>query len=858
MTTSVTEVKTELLRLEHISKHYAGVTALKDVDLSLLAGEVHALLGENGAGKSTLMGIASGSTPADPGGTILVDGEPKSPYTPGIATSSGVAIVHQHPAVLPDLTVAENLLIAIPRSARGRSGWMQELLDRVGCSADLKARVESLGVADRQLLELAKALAIEPRVLILDEPTAALGADAVDALFDEVRRAASAGTAVVYITHRLAEVRQLADRVTVLRDGSVQGSSMVSDITDEEILRMIVGRTVESVFPPKRSARESASPVLRVEELSGDGFENVSFEVQAGEVVGLAGIVGNGQAEILRALAGLAHASGTAVLAGGSLPLGSSIASRGAGVAYLPADRHAEGLLMRLSVRENASISALKRFARQGVINEAAERATVSGERRALNIRTASLEAPVASLSGGNQQKVALTRAMLTEPAIVLADEPTQGVDVGARAEIYRILRDVAEAGTPVLVVSSDGKELEGLCDRVLVMSRGHLIGQLVGDEVTEERMTGAIISATTHRTDTTQPARSPGLAGLLPRPVRRFAAGDYGPPVVLAVIIALLAAYTGSRSDRYFSAFNVTSLLTLLAALGFIAMGQLVVIMTGGIDLSVGPLAGFLVVIASFFINDGKSVPTMILGFALMLGAAITSGLIAGSLVRFAGFTPVAATLTLYIALQGLSLLLRPFQGGYINSGVSDALQTTVGAVPVVFIAIAVATVLLEVALRRTPWGLHVRAVGSNEESAHRIGVPVTRVGVLAYVASASLTALGAVLLMAQIGVGDPVQGVSYTLTSVTAVVLGGASLLGGRGSFLGALLGAALIQQILNATIFLNLSQAWQYLFQGLLVLVAAAIYSQTSRPARRRSQMASAAATGGGLTAVPSESP
>ena len=379
MTTSVTEVKTELLRLEHISKHYAGVTALKDVDLSLMAGEVHALLGENGAGKSTLMGIASGSTPADPGGAILVDGEPKSPYTPAIATTSGVAIVHQHPAVLPDLTVAENLLIAIPRSARGRSGWMQQLLDRVGCSADLKARVESLGVADRQLLELAKALAINPRVLILDEPTAALGADAVDALFDEVRRAAAAGTAVVYITHRLAEVRQIADRVTVLRDGSVQGAALVSDITDEEILRMIVGRTVESVFPPKRSARESASPVLRVEELSGDGFESVSFEVQPGEVMGLAGIVGNGQAEILRALAGLAHASGTAVLAGGPLPLGSSIASRAAGVAYLPADRHAEGLLMRLSVRENASISALKRFARQGVINEAAERATVVG-----------------------------------------------------------------------------------------------------------------------------------------------------------------------------------------------------------------------------------------------------------------------------------------------------------------------------------------------------------------------------------------------------------------------------------------------------------------------------------------------
>ena len=261
--------------------------------------------------------------------------------------------------------------------------------------------------------------------------------------------------------------------------------------------------------------------------------------------------MGNGQAEFLRALAGLAHASGTAVLAGGPLPLGSSIASRAAGVAYLPADRHAEGLLMRLSVRENASTLGAQALRAPG----RDQRGCGASDRRRPNARhstseRASLEAPVASLSGGNQQKVALARAMLTEPALVLADEPTQGVDVGARVEIYRILRDVAESGTPVLVVSSDGKELEGLCDRVLVFSRGHLIGQLVGDEVTEERMTGAIISATTHRTDTAQPARSRGLAGLLPKSVRRFAAGDYGPPVVLAVFIALLAAYTGSRSD--------------------------------------------------------------------------------------------------------------------------------------------------------------------------------------------------------------------------------------------------------------------------------------------------------------------
>ncbi|TQS43402.1 ATP-binding cassette domain-containing protein [Cryptosporangium phraense] len=849
MTTATTQVTTEPLRLAGISKHYAGVRALQGVDLRLTSGEVHALLGENGAGKSTLMGIASGSTVPDEGGEIVIDGEPVAQYTPAVATAAGIAIVHQHPAVLPDLTVAENMLIAVPKQHRHGERWMQALLDRVGCTADLKVRVETLGVADRQLLELAKALALEPRVLILDEPTAALGADAVEVLFAEVRRAAEVGTAVVYITHRLAEVRQLADRVTVLRDGTVQGSERVDDITDDEILRMIVGRAVESTFPPKRAYRPDASPVLTVERLAGPGFDDVSFTVRPGEIVGLAGIVGNGQAEVLRALAGLLPAHGTARLINSDVPLGDPVAARRTGVAYLPADRHGEGLLMRLSVRENAAIGALRRFVRNGLVSGSAERTAVAEQSRDLDIRTPSAEAPVSALSGGNQQKVALARALLSEPALVLADEPTQGVDVGARAEIYRILRDVAESGVPVLVVSSDGKELEGLCDRVLVLSRGHLLTELTGDEVTEERMTGAIVTSTTHRVE-----ERPGTTSRIPAPIRRFVVGDYGPPVILALVIALLALYTSTRSDRYFSQFNIASVLLLLAALGFIAMGQLVVVMTGGIDLSVGPLAGFLVVISSFFVNDGKSAGTMVLGLVLMLLAALASGLVAGVLVRFAGFTPVAATLALYIALQGFSLLLRPFQGGYISGSVSDALGQGLGPIPVTFLALVVVAVALEFALRRTRWGLHLRATGSNEESAHRLGIRVTRTVVLAYVVSGALTFFGAILLMAQIGVGDPAQGVNYTLTSVTAVVLGGASLLGGRGSFVGALLGAALIQQILNATIFLDLSQSWQYFFQGLLVLAAAAVYSQAGRPARRRSRAAGNSAAGGGLSAAP----
>jgi ribose transport system ATP-binding protein len=448
-------------------------------------------------------------------------------------------------------------------------------------------------------------------------------------------------------------------------------------------------------------------------------------------------------------------------------------------------------------------------------------------------VKTASIDTDVMALSGGNQQKVVLARALLAGPKILLADEPTQGVDVGARAEIYQIMRDVAASGVPVVVVSSDAKELEGLCDRVVVFSRGHVVGELDGDEVTEENITSTVVGAVTLRRQESGPAAESGGGSRL----RRLAKGDYAPSVVLALVILALGAYTFAHNTRYLAPFNVSSVLTLLSALAFISMGQTVVIMTGGIDLSLGPLAGLLVVIASFFLVDGATPGAIVLAFVIMSVVAAASGLLNGVLVRYGGFTSVAATLTLYIGLQGVSLLLRPFQAGFISTGITDLITATTGSVPLAFIAAVVVAVGLELALRLTPWGRGLRAVGSHEDSARRLGVKVNRAHVLAYVVAGLLTFLGALLLMAQIGVGDPTQGVSYTLSSITAVVLGGASLLGGRGSFIGTLLGAALIQQVLNATTFLDLGQSWQYFFQGFLILVAAAIYTR----ARMRSRTA-----------------
>lgn len=812
------------IAMSGVTKNYGAVAALTDVSIEVLPGEVHALLGENGAGKSTLMGVASGTVRPD-SGTIAVLGEVVDDLTPALAGRLGIAIVHQHPAVLPDMTVAENILVAVPEQFLTADGdvrsSMRRMLDDVRLTVHLDDRVNGLTVAQKHLLEFAKALALAPKLLILDEPTAPLGQDSVELLFDRVRSVAGQGTAVVYITHRMAEVRELADRVTVLRDGCNRGTVRVDDVTDDELLAMIVGRQLEYAFPPKHPVGGDESPALVVDGLSGDGFSDVSFTGFRGEIIGVAGVVGNGQAELLRTLAGLAKSAGTVHIGDRAL----SARQLHDSSAYLPADRHHEGLMMTMSVRENASVAALDRFRVGRLVSRRREVEVVGAELGALNVKARSMESPVTALSGGNQQKVVMARALLSRPAILLADEPTQGVDVGARAEIYRLLREVSAGGVPVIVASSDAKELEGLCDRVIVMSRGHVVAALRGDDVTEERLVHAAVAATTLKKEQAEQRARTGASSTF----RRLLQGDHAPALILAAVMVILAGYIYSQNDRYFFPFNVTSVMLLSTALGFIAVGQTVALMIGGIDLSVGPLAGFLVVVGSFFLTDGSSAGAMVLGLAIMLVLAAATGLVNGSLIRFGRFTAVAATLATYIALQGFSFLLRGEPGGLISRSVTDAITWTVGPVPMAFLLFLVAVLVMEYLLRRSGWGLRLRAVGSDEEAARRLGVRTTRTIVLAYVVVSLFTFLGALVLLAQLGIGDPAQGVGYTLTSITAVVLGGTSLLGGRGSFVGTLLGAGLIVQLLNATTFLDLTQTWQYIFQGGLIVVAAVIYSQ-----------------------------
>ena len=801
--------------------YYSGVPALRDVSVEFYAGEVHAILGENGAGKSTMMNVISGAIHPTLG-EITFNGRRIVGMTPEIAASLGIAISFQHPAILDDLSVLENLQVALPASlfvGKSAQGAARDMLDAVGLRVPLRARAAALTVAQKHLLEIAKALAIKPKVLILDEPTASLDQDATDMLFDRIRDVVKTGTSVIYITHRLAELRQIAQRVTVLRDGRFRGVSLVNEISDADLLALIVGRTLGTAFPPK-SPETSNGINFSVTSLSGNGFKDVSFDVSRGQIIGIAGVEGNGQPQLMRALAGLQSSEGAINLNGSSIHSRDLLGK----AAFMPSDRHAEGLAGGLTVRENASFAALDKFSTNGIMSRKKELQQVTSTFNSLDVRTSGIEAPILSLSGGNQQKVVMARALLSEPGLIIADEPTQGVDVGARAEIYRILREVSSSGTPVIVNSSDAAELEGLCDKVIVMSRGRVVETLAGADVSEARIVAAAVNANTHVGDggLQDPGRS-AMGGL-----RHFLQSDNAPAVPLALVTILLGFYVFSQNANFFSFFNVYNILLLATALGFIALGQTIALLMGGIDLSVGPLAGFLVVVASFFVNDGQSSMMIAAGFALMLAGAIIVGAINGLLIRFANFTPIAATLAMYIGLQGMSFLLRDGPGGYINARVVEIVTWQWGPIPAAFIVLVAIAIAGEYALRKSRTGWRLRAVGSDEESARRIGIPISRTFVSGYIACAVLSAIGAVMLMTQIGVGDPRQGINYTLSSITAVVLGGTSLRGGRGTFLGTVMGAVLLMEVLNAVTFLGLSQTYQYVFQGALIVVAALVYS------------------------------
>ncbi|GAB3615822.1 sugar ABC transporter ATP-binding protein [Okibacterium endophyticum] len=484
-----------VLSLTGAAKRFGPVVALADGTIEIRAGEIHALVGENGAGKSTLVKILAGLYHPD-AGVFRVGGEQVAFRSVADSKAAGISVIYQEPTLFPDLTVAENIFIG--RQPRGGFGLISRgsmrraahnLFEQLGVPIDPDRIAEGLSIADQQIIEIAKAISLDARVLIMDEPTAALSGVEVERLFAVARNLRERGAGILFISHRFDEVFALTDRITVMRDGNYIATHNTSSVTVEEIVREMVGRDIDQLFPKEEA--EIGAPVLRVQGLARAGvFTDIDFEVRSGEIVALAGLVGAGRTEVARAIFGIdPYDAGSVEIGGKALKPRDPQAAIDAGMGFVPEDRRKQGLVMDLSVARNTALTLRNRLARFGLINGGEEQRVAAEWTKRLQVKTGSQEYAVSTLSGGNQQKVVLAKWLATEPAFLIVDEPTRGIDVGTKAEVHRLLSDLAGRGIAILMISSELPEVLGMADRVIVMHEGRISAEIDRADATPENV---------------------------------------------------------------------------------------------------------------------------------------------------------------------------------------------------------------------------------------------------------------------------------------------------------------------------------------------------------------------------------
>jgi rhamnose transport system ATP-binding protein len=486
---------TEVLRASALTKSYAGVRALRSGSLDLRRGEVHALIGENGAGKSTLTKIITGAITAD-SGDLHVFGNRVTENNPNLSRSLGVAAIYQQPSIFPDLSVAENIALALEQGHgewtvnwKSRHARAQQLLASMGATIDPARPARTLSMAEQQIVEIAKAIGADARILLMDEPTALLSDRETDNLFALMRQLRARGVAIVYISHRLEEILSIADRITVLRDGETIAVRNAAEVTKPELIQLMVGREIASVYPKRSVPLGKVALELNRLKQPSVGLNDISFSVQSGEILGFAGLVGSGRTELARTLFGLTPADADISVHGSPVRINSPADAIAAGIAYLPEDRRQHGVVLDMPIAQNISMADLSEVSRNGLIDRNKEDALATSYRDSLHIKAHSVHAAAGTLSGGNQQKVALARWLATHPKIMILDEPTQGVDVGSKSEIHELIMELAEQGMAVILISSELPEVMGMSDRIAVFHAGTIAGFLSREEATQERI---------------------------------------------------------------------------------------------------------------------------------------------------------------------------------------------------------------------------------------------------------------------------------------------------------------------------------------------------------------------------------
>jgi ribose transport system ATP-binding protein len=614
-----------------------------------------------------------------------------------------------------------------------------------------------------------------------------------------------------------------------MKDGAIVSTVANNGITQDFLVSLMVGRQLSLAFPPRKG--NSGPARLEVKKLSCSGsFDDVSLTVASGEIVGLGGIQGNGQRELVRALFGLLPATGEIWLNGAPVHLNSPARAIRAGVVYLPADRRVEGLFIPHSVRKNIAIPHLSAWSKLGIILPERETSAVRETIDRLQVRTPSAHQPVGLLSGGNQQKVMFGRWLLAKPELYLFDEPTQGVDVATKLELYRVVRRFADEGAAVLLLSSDLLELIGLCDRIVVFAHGRVVDLVAPAEMTEERIVGSAIKSYSGGGEPAGdlPASNRSRIKLRSRsstflPVIR----RYGGASLLLCLVLLLGSYTTSQTRYFLTERNLGNLLLEIAPLALVAIGQTAVILIGGIDLSVGPLISLTTAVASYALVSNRS-GGIASGVVLCLAVGVIVGALNGFIILRLGIPDLISTLSTFSIVTGLALTVRPSPGGRVSETFADAVTLRIGSVPVIGALAVSLGVAGEIFLLRARIGTRLYAIGSNIEAAFIAGIRVGRVRFLAYLFCGLMAALAGLVIAARIGSGDPQSGSQFTLASITAVAVGGTSIFGGRGTMIGTLLGAVFVVLMQNALNQLHVTAYYQYIWTGALMLSAVAAYS------------------------------
>ena len=835
---------------------FPGVRALAGVDFDVRPGEVHALIGQNGAGKSTLIKILSGELSGYEG-ELRLDGRPVRFSSPSEGLAAGIAVIPQELQLVLTLSAADNIFLG--REPAGRFG----LIDRHALARQAETVLATFGerlpggavgnleAGRRQLVAIARALSLNARLLIMDEPSSSLGPSEVSRLEQLVKDLARRGVAVVYVSHRLDEVSRLATRVTVLRDGRHVATVPGAQVDEQELIRLMAGRAIDRAEIGDLPA--DAPELLRVEHLSlpdparpsGYRLRDVSLTVRRGEIVGLSGLMGAGRSDFLLALTGALdrRPEGRIILNGTDYRPDSPLTARRAGLVLLPEDRQDQGLLRAQTVQANVTLSRLDAVCDGWFLNREREAGEAVKLMEQTGVRCASPLVPIATLSGGNQQKALLARCLFASPLVLLLDEPTRGIDVAAKAEVYALVRQLAARGFGILLCSSELPEILALCHRIIVFRDGRITRAFDRAEATEETLLAAATSAPdaigSREPMAGKPAHLPPGGPPPGPPVSRPArlASRFASLLGLLAVALLAIVFSPVRDGRpvFLEVGNLTDILRQVAEKGILAAGMTPVIISGGIDLSVGSILALSATLTgSLLMRTGMGVWATVLA---VLAAGCVCGLVNGLVVSRWRLQAFIATLATMSAARGVARYISGGAAiplGFGPGGAPEAFRglaaPIVPFVPVPAVLFLLSAGAMAVLMSRTRAGRYIYAIGDNEQAARLSGVNVRLHKALVYVICAGLAALAGIIHCAQLEQGNPNDGVGYELDAIAAVVIGGTRLSGGIGTVGGTLVGTLIIGIINNSMGLNNVDANLQLILKGVIIL--AAVWVQTRR--------------------------